>query len=471
MRERGRFEQELLMLREPFNGEFTLPSEVKKAQHCIVLVAGSEYPRFEKNPRRDGRWYPKRVVPERDGRMGHSHWRTKCLRLAENRLARNPALVVMLFDLDQGSFETVQLRRGKVMITPVPGFIPLPMVDSDYRVINPVTQELSPLSKAGVPQKDPFLTGVSVAYCPHISQVSSGAVPVADWVKWLSKNRKLGHPHLGLGIEHVYEAIEAIGKQRPGSLAEFHLFGHASSSHDDANGTAFVNTYEWRGWNTGLSMPANRRSPLDLDARAHVDFAARSKSFAGAFATDAFSQVWGCNWHRPSHAIMHEVLRTLGRKPLTDTHTFVIPIGNTHLDPKEFEKLFTQPFARSSIKPVSRAPGSLSANKTVWSGLTGKWIREYYAALLDRTYMKRLARASGHHVLGGLPTTYSDYDNKMHGSEPMLSHIPMGTGLYRRDTNPPTFVRRLGFFRDTFQVTFGPGAHPKYGRGFAWYEP
>jgi hypothetical protein len=470
MRERRRFEEEIGALSAPVGQRELQVEDVDGKSHkCIVLVAGCEYPRYQEKLGSGKKWYPKRVVPQRPG--GISHWRTKCLDLAEYKLKKDPGTTVVLFDLDRGTKETVQRSGGKLVVAAMSGFTPLPMVDSDYRIMNTKTRELSPIPKGGIPAKDPFVHGVHVAYCPHISQVSPKTVKLADWAAWLKQNKKLGHPELGLGIEHVYDHVEAIGKARPGNLAELHLFGHASSSHDDANGTAFVNTWEFRDkWNSGLVMPANKRSPLDLDARANVDFVGRSASFAKAFGSEAFSQVWGCNWHRPDHAVLHAVRGALKGKALKDNQTFDIPIGNTHLGPAEFEEMFTKPFAHSSSKPVTAAPGAINAKKNVWKGLTGKWVRDYFAALLDRTYMKALARASGHHVLGGLPVTYSSYDNKRHPPEPLLCHIPMGTKWYRSDASD-NFLEVMAFFAQTYGSTFGPGAHPKYGRGFAWYDP
>jgi hypothetical protein len=466
MRERRRFEDELELLRAPLR---ELEDVEGKGHRCIVLVAGSEYPRYEEKPRTDKKWYPKRLVPQRSA--GASHWRVKCLRLAEHRLRQAPGTTVVLFDLDRGTKETVRRSGGRLVVEAMPGFTPLPMVDSDYRVMNTRTEELSPLTKAGIPAKDPFVDGVHVAYCPHISLVSAKSVKLADWAAWLKSNKKLGHPGLGLGIEHVYDHVEAIGKARPGTLAELHLLGHASSSHDDANGTAFVNTWEWRDWTSGLAMLTSSRSPLDLDARANVDFRARGPNFAKAFAAEAFSQVWGCNWHRPDHAILVAVRAALKGKALADTQTFDIPIGNTALGPAEFEELFRNPFARSTKKPVPPAPGGPNPKKTIWKGLTGRWLRDYFAALLDRTYMKALARASGRHVLGGLPTTYSEYDSKRHPPEPLLSHIPMGAGRYTSDAKAQNFLGVMAFFEKTYGTTFGAGAHRTFGRGFAWYEP
>jgi hypothetical protein len=386
-------------------------------------------------------------------------------------LTKDPSQTVLLFDLDRGTKETVRLKGGKLEIAAVPGFVPLPMVDSDYRIMNTVTNELAPLSNKGIPNAPPFDKRVYVAYCPHITKVGTGTVKLADWAKWLKKNKKLGFPNLGLGIEHVYADIEVIGRKRPGCLAEFHLLGHAGSSHNEASGAAFVNTWEWRTSPHGLSMKADRRSQLDLDARANVDFRTRSSNFAKAFGADAFSQVWGCNWHRPSHAIVTQIVLKRGTKKLTDAETFTIKIDYTELKPDEFEKLFTKPFEHSRSKPVKLAPGSFDAKKIEWKGLTGRWVRDYLAALIDRTYMKALARASKRPVLGGLPTTYSDYDVKAEGGWPLLAHIPMGTGRYTNDPNAVNFSKTLEFYEATFGVKFGRGAHPRFGRGFAWYDP
>ena len=73
--------------------------------------------------------------------------------------------------------------------------------------------------------------------------------------------------------------------------------------------------------------------------------------------------------------------------------------------------------------------------------------------------MKALARASGRHVLGGLPATYSEYDSIRHGGEPLLSHIPMGKGLYTADAGAQNFLGVMAFFARNYATTFGPGAH------------
>jgi hypothetical protein len=301
------------------------------------------------------------------------------------------------------------------------------------------------------------------------------AVKLADWAAWLKKNNRLGHPTLGLGIAHVYDHIEAIGKARPYTLAELHLFGHASSSHLHGSGTAFVNTYEWRppGWPTGLTMPPDKRSPLDLDARANVDFLGRGGTFRSAFAPGALSYVWGCQWHRPDHALIRAVRLALKGRMLQDVQTFDIPITHSALEADKFVEMFKEPFKGASHR-LGAASGEWDAKKQIWRGLPGKWVRAYVALLLDRTYMQALANASRRCVLGGLPATYSNYDSKPEPPEPRLSHIPMGPRHYlsqEEAKKAEDYTPVMMFFKNSFGTRFGPGHHPTFGRGFAIYEP
>lgn len=465
MRERNRLGTELDSLgraaeREEPEQEFE--TKAKKPPRRIILVAGAEYPRYCKKPVPAGvtgcsipdshkskprtQWVLAGglTTPARD-KSGNSHWRHKCLALALQKLKADPDLMIFLYDFDRATDERIKIDKGKLVIEKRRAFAPLAV--EDYRWVD--TGTLRPITTKPLLLKD-YSGRPYIRYCPSVSKISKGDVDQADWRKRFAKSNWNDH---GLSIRQIYQHVCWIGRFEPYTLHEFHLFGHASSAHRPRSGTAFVNTDH-------LSTDTSKRDPLDMDARADLDFIASTVNpteFRMAFAKGAMSYVWGCNWHLTVFVMIRDAARALAGKPLLDTNVFRFKFdGDDQKIPHPLKEL-------SDIAKCGTWDGKASVLE-----MDGKCLRKLLTYLLENSYMQRLADASAHCVTGGLPGTFSDYDDRSEKGAPLLSHIPMG-GLYGTDQD---FRVVMNFFSKHLGTKFNKaGAHKDFGRGFALYCP
>ena len=363
MKDRDRFGAELRLLRLPLEGELSEPEgETPKPAppRKIILAAGLDYPRYDKEdaarPKnwvlRGGRTIPLTLTNGFDGKLDKprcltaadrklkagrdiltgSNWRLRCLRLATQRLRADPDAQVYLYDFQKGLEERITIDGGKLVAQKIRTF--LPIVNSDYRRVVEI-KEKDP--KTGKETTKRVLRRVknetiriashphrpAIRYFPFVTTLGAGDVDHETWLTtiaandtWLDKYRKLPEAGRLLSITDVYYHVQFIGRKVPSALHELHLFGHASSSALSENsGTAFVNTDH-----VAIKGRAGRH-PLDLDARATLDFGAPTidaKLFRKAFAKEAMSYVWGCNWNRPLKDIIRQAANSLGANPLKD---------------------------------------------------------------------------------------------------------------------------------------------------------
>lgn len=469
MRERTRFEQELadLELRDYHLKTPTKAPPAPAGPPKIILVAGVEYPRYKKKPEKvsgkTGLWWVLsggRTKPLRNPQSG-SHWRQKCLNLAAQKLKADPQLVVYLYDFDRGTREIVTSPKG-VTTTTVDIKFPTTLIDENYRRIEgdfkkPDTLILKPLTK------DPISTATHpkrpyIPYCPSAHKISKGDVKMTEWIKKNNSSSWRGH---GLSVRFIYEQIEKIGQNSPYTLKELHFFGHASSgTYGDRSGPSLVNTSHFGD--------LSKRHPLDMDPRAGLDFISATinqKNFRMAFAKGAMSYVWGCNWDVPLYRMIISLKKLLGSKKLTNDMKFKFNWAGTE---EEFKTLTTRAKCSGAVWKGDKP-------KTV--DMDGKCVSAIFRAVIADTYMQRLADASAHCVTGGIPGTYSDYDDKSEKGAPLLTHIPMGT-LYcvknaaeNKDCGED-YRDVMQLYATHFGVAFNKdGADSKYGRGFALYCP
>lgn len=423
----------------------------------LMLVAGLEFPKFGKHPvaipGKSGKWWKLSHGTKVHG----GHWRNECLGVARLRLKKDPGLIVCLYDFFTATLELVKLVRGKLETTISRQFTPL--VHSDYRWLDGDTGNPNTLLKA-IPVKPlsvaKYPTRPVVRYCPSVGTMP-GEPKQGDWI---AKFHKSGWDAHGLSIRHVYEHIQQIGAKHPYSLQEFHSFGHASGgTYPVLNGTAFVNT-------THVGTLTDSRHPLDLDARAGLDFQPATmnlKNFRMAFAKGAMSYVWGCNWDVPLYRMLQSIRRSLGTKALTDERKFKFPWKG---EKKQFDELVKRA-ACTGVTWKSGTPPTVE--------MDGKCLRAMLTMILKDTYMQHLANASAHCVTGGLPGTWSNHDRKSEKGAPLLSHIPMGS-LYCKPTPREgcgeDYRDVMRFYAKHLGITFNQeGAHPDFGRGYAVYCP
>jgi len=443
----------------------------------VFLVSGTEFPRYKE----DGQWWkantlkPIRLTkspgalsfgacrPPAEAGLKYgtdvligSDWRRRALRVAVQKLTKDPALEVILFDIDKGSEERVMLQNKTLSVVQLRQF--LAPLDTDYR-LDEVTGNthmlkaiVPKLSKKAVPARP------QIRFCPFISEVGTGPVNRDDWynqraqnTKWLDQYVKRPTSSRLLSIHDVYRRIEELGRTAPYTLEELQLWGHASSSaYSSNNGTAFANTD-----NVAIAGRTGR-NPLDLDARAILDFEPFTidrRLFRMAFARGAMTIVWGCNWSRPFYDILGQTMKQLGSKPLTDTVQFIFNWRpGTGGDEGWFRHLM-------GLQPAD-------ATKNIKKD--GKFIRDLVTRLLRETYMQRLADTTSRCVTGGVPGVGSDYDERSEKKSPCLSNIPMAP-LYGMNEN---MRHVLNFYSTHFGTVYNKdGADPKFGRGFALFCP
>lgn len=439
----------------------------------LMLVAGLEFPKFGKEKVRlagkSGTWW----------KLSHGTkalagtWRNECLGVARLRLKKDPDLIVCLYDFFTATLELVKLVGGKLETTISRQFTPL--VHGDYRWLDGDTANPDTLLKA-IPVKPlpvaKYPTRPIVRYCPSVGTMPGEPKQGA----WITKFHKSGWDAHGLSIRHVYEHIQQIGAKHPYSLQEFHSFGHASGgTYAVLNGPAFVNT-------THVGTLAGPRHPLDLDARAGLDFQPATmnlKNFRMAFAKGAMSYVWGCNWDVPLYRMLQSIRRSLGTKALTDERKFKFPWKG---EKKQFDELVKRA-ACTGVTWKSGTPPTVE--------MDGKCLRAMLTMVLKDTYAQHLANASGRCVTAALPGTWSDHDSKAEKGAPKLSHVPMGNlyctpstedccckGRDRGCTKSKegcccdTYLDVMRFYAKHLGSTFNQeGAHPDFGRGYAVYCP
>jgi hypothetical protein len=474
----------------------------------IILAAGLDYPRYDRTKDkkrwilRAGRTGPDLHKDDHKGRFDKSGcltaadrklkadadvltgslWRMRCLRLASLKLHADPDAQVYLYDFLKGVEERLRIEKGKLTAEKIRTF--LPIVSEDYRRIEVIKTKdpkggkdivrwnLKPVKNEAFTIKD-HPERPSIRYFPFISTLDKGDVDYHRWLReiaansaWLAAYVKKKDAQRLMSITDVYYHVEYIGRHNPYVLHELHLLGHASSSAQSMNsGTAFVNTdhINIKG-RTG-------RHPLDLDARATLDFAPPTINptlFRMAFAKGATGFVWGCNWDRPLKSIIEQAAAALGSRPLKDDSKFKFKWRDegTHGHKEDFQKLLT-------------APGATPTTATTIE-VTGKFLRELLLSKIDATYMQRLADASAHCVSGGFPGVYSEYDDKPEKGAPCLLHIPMGGPYFvatvdkqtGAKSKPVNLLRILTFYADKMGRSFNrDGAHAKFGRGFGLYCP
>jgi hypothetical protein len=413
--------------------------DAETARPEIVLVAGANYPKFKQAGK----------VWKRVRRLSPGPWRQYCLRVAEDRLTRDPTLKVTLFDLLLGAREDVTLHKGKAVATLERSFVT--PIDGDYWNVvgidlshptqaQALAATLQPANKSSLSAK------AQVNYFEGANAFSKGKP-----FNFLSFFLNASAPaSAALSITDVYSYIEGFASSgKTGALRELHFFSHAFniSRGQFSGGPILLNS---------LDNPLRTdRHPLDKDARAGKDFVKPTMDpavFAQAFSAGALSFVWGCNFQRGFiRQFVHQVAKN--REALARGQSMKITHDSDWGDEGEFRTRLGLA-ASSSVRSVS-----VDLSK----------IEQVLRDTNQTTYMKQLAIASGRPVVGGPPGTYADTDSSASPLE--LQHIPMTSDPFR-DTDV-SFERVLIFFRDHLNFRFDKsfGDHKGLGRGYMLYDP
>lgn len=408
----------------------------------IILIAGANYPSFKQA---GSLW-------KRSRDLSAGPWRKFCLKLAEHRLKANPKLKVTLFDFLLGTRENVQLEAKNTLKTTVEHSFVAPRGDDYWSLVgidlsNPdlsqvLTAELQPGNKHVLtvkPQISYFDGATSIS--PH-----GKSIKLLDYSNATSKVTKPV-----ISITDVYAYTEGFaGTAKAGALLELHFFAHAFNIAQGlySGGPILLNSLDMNPFQVDRHL-------LDKDARASKDFRKPTMDpakFAQAFAADAKSFVWGCNFQR---GFIRQFVAHVSKssQSLAQGKLMKISYGADWGSESEFRTRLGLA-ATAAIKNVS---------------VTKAMVETILRDTNQMTYMQKLATASGRPVIGGPPGTYADYDSK---KNPLaLAHIPMSKDPFG-DTDV-SFERALLFFKDhlgfRFDTTFGN--HKGLGRGYMIYEP
>lgn len=405
----------------------------------IILVCGLNYPKFSQS---GAVWKQARPLSSGD-------WRQYSLRMAVNRLTANPGLKVTLFDFLLGTREDVTLDSAGKAKTSVIRQFTTPITD-DYRDLAGIDWSAPTLPQVMGATIDPVQASYSkkpqLAYFDGVNKLSPGrSIKLKDYLSSLSK---VTSP--SMSITDVYNYISgfmATGKK--GALLELHFFSHAFniSSNGYSGGPILVNS---------LDNPfQSDRHPLDKDARSAKDFqkpVIDPAVFSQAFATNARTFVWGCNFQQGFiRQFVHHV--AANRKDIALGKSISVSFDSDWGTESDFRTALGLD-SKDSIRKVNVDPTK---------------IQKILNDANQQTFMQKLATASGHPAIGGPAGTYADYDES--GSPLKLMHVPMTKDPFGKASD--TFEDALMFYRDQLKVSFDTtfGDHHGLGRGYIIFQP
>jgi hypothetical protein len=394
----------------------------------LVLVGGANYAEFKSSDSEGKHWTLHRLAA--------GPWRDYSMVVAKRSLKADSSLRVTFFDFVKGTRETIRLdKRGQPVasIDVTTG----PLLAENYRQVERSASGglLSP-PKSSVVGDQPH-----VFYFTGVSELSGASVTVTDYkAAFYGKGPSPRRPtERSLSIIDVYHYLETVGSSRPNTVAGLHLFCHAW-----AGGPILANTVDVPG-------VAGIRDPLDKDGRRDLDFPAALASaanFKKAFASDAKTHVWGCNAFIFMKQLIHETIRQKAgvRDPAAKRLRFTWST----------DWVSDLTFFHSKLGGSGNRSDLMSVNDVI----------AVVRSVVDGTYMKQLAGASGGAVLGGLPGTYSDLDHAKKLGD-LLLHVPMGAPF----DDDQDFRGVLGFYNDQVGVAFDPkdGYSTVFGRGYGVY--
>lgn len=396
----------------------------------IILVAGLNYTKYHVKGK------SLKLEP-----AGPGPWRDYAVRWAEKKFKEDNTVKLTLFDFFKGTREGITFSKGKPAFTIEMTAKPLDF--DNYRRLDTTAKLLLPPE----PSLPLNTIDVHILYLTGVSELSLGPVKTQDYVDAFIGAHSSPPAEKSISVLDVYQYVIDVGKTRPNTVKEFHLFSHAW-----AGGPILVNCKD-----LAITPPALKRDPLDKDPRAGKDFNGSNVNPADiekAFKKDATSFIWGCiAW-----TFMKQLVR------FTNDQKSKISDPNA----KKFQFIWTTDWVDSLDEFHAQLGGAPLSNKSDKLSLND--VKKVITDAMNSTYMQNLATASKNRVLGALPGTYSDLDNKGPTAERFL-HIPIGAkSSNKADEN---FSRTLNFYDKTMGVQFEPtkyGGWTPYGRGYGIYK-
>lgn len=441
----------------------------------IVLVAGVDYPRYQKDRGSSGK------VPRWKLRPAGQDWfLPRAFTYAGFALKKHKADAIVLYDVARGRVSAFsRMSDGNRPLQAELLLEVAPVAESNYRRI--VRQGDHEEDSLLVPLQDSIVAperDKAIVHCPAINLVERDRTQptrIGDYIdsfQGAGSRKGVTRQQLPLGTWLVYKQIQ---EQKP-DTRELHFF-----SHSFPGGPILTNSVRFGA--------RERKSPLDSDGRLR-DFLApnldKPDTLRRRFTGDATCVVWGCAVARPWRDRIRRVLKATrqDRSVAVDFEFEPDDWEPPSLKGKRdaFADFFGEPVLRNGTTLVSR-PFS-----------RGEFAQILQTKLLPRTYVQALGVATGVPTFGALPGTSANFDDD--GESLRLLHVPQGRSddKNRPDRNDVTGIEPdklslldvLGFYRDEFKklpgtLTFDLGArlalgdargefHPQFGRGFGRFS-
>ena len=387
-----------------------------------------------------------------------------CKRIAPKLHKKYAGVKITVFNFFNGTQEEYQFKSD-VLIQPVVVKNVGRLKDENYRFIEDEDDDTKEKYVVKAPSSED-----TTLYFPGISDIhSTRDVTKKQYLK-AYKDGKL--KEVSLSVSNIYNYIEKLGKNAKGSLVELHFFSHAWN-----DGPILANTKDFSEWDEAASKWNFSDKYLDKDGRLE-DFDSGQTvvksmpDFKAAFASDAFSMIWGCNAYGSPKQIVNQTRNFKHFKEMVkDPDKKLLELRFNSDDWGED----TEDFHEEVLDTAPYSSGTRSEKKSLND------IKKILQSILDDTYMKKLAQGTGSDVLGALPGTYANLDQKYQRKFGiMLMHVPLGEKfddhIDEKDFSKGFVDLRpiLKFYKDHLAVQFRPdGEYDKktYGRGYTVYKP
>lgn len=407
--------------------------------------------------------------PHKRGKIGDG-FSEYSKRIAPKLYAKYPGVKITVFNFFNGTQEEYQFKNN-TLVQPVVVQNMGKLKDKNYRFVKDKDDPVKETYVINDPstKDDEYHT----LYFPSISDIHpTNDVTKLEYLK-AHKNGKLTEVSLSIG--NIYDYIEGLGKTAKGSLVELHVFSHAW-----IGGPILVNTMEFYEWDPAAAtwQWLNDGKNLDKDGRPEdfdtgISIITNLADFKAAFATDAFSMIWGCNAYASPKQIVNQTrnskhFKTMLKEPDKKLLELVFNSDDWGEDTvDQFHELV------NDTKPY---PAGMKSQKKSLND-----IKQILQDILDNTYTQKLASGSGKRGLGALPGTYANLDQQYQSQFGlMLMHVPLGKA-YKDYLNDKDFSKGfvdfrpiLTFYKEVLGVQFKPdGEYDKktFGRGYAVYQP
>lgn len=221
-----------------------------------------------------------------------------------------------------------------------------------------------------------------------------------------------------MSILNIYEQVQKIGLDDPGTLIELSFF-----SHGWMGGPILVNSFDNRSQEVVTTNPdgttssriitigGTTRDPDDMDPRGQYDFTAptmdaiRLTSFQDAFHADGYVWIWGCAFPTLIHKVLTKIEKNSAYKRSGVTDSTIFSFTNLTTEEKDVLSFFSN--------------GNFTPPATGQVDITFEMIKYIMCIANINTYASAMARAANKKVYAAPLGTYSEFDQT--GTRPLMN--------------------------------------------------